>query len=190
MSTLKLIGLQLGAVFALLAAPLAAHATLFLQGPTDWVRGETIAIELMNDEATPVNTLFFDAQYVNFESVLQILNNPADTLPADIKATNPCNRDDVGDICAFFAAPAKSLPQGSVAKWEFLVKNDAPLGPVSFDFDLLVEADTGAFGDSKTIGFPEGTQFAVVPETSSWVLMLAGLMAVGARAYRRRFAAA
>jgi hypothetical protein len=194
MSALGSLGLRLAAVGMLTLTPLGAKATLFLEAPSDWYRGKDITIELKTDEDTSVNMLSFDAQYGTFKSVLVPKNDPTATLPDIIKVTNPCNRDEIGDICSFFAVPAKPVSKGALVTWVFQVKGDAPLGPVSFDFNLFIDADTGPFDSLPgPIDWAPTKQFQVlalaVPEPSSWIHMFAGLAAVAARSYRRRVAA-
>ncbi len=194
MSALKAICLRLGAVWALLLVPLAAQATLYLEGPSEWYPGQTITISLKTDDNTLLNTFFFDSQYWKFASVLEIHNQPVDTLPVVITAgsQDSCNSDALGDICSFSYVNARNVLKDTVVtQWQFLVKEDAPLGPVGFDLDLLIEADMGAFDFAEPIDWPETKQFQVlaIPEPSSWALMLAGFAAVGARAYRRRIRA-
>jgi len=77
-----------------------------------------------------------------------------------------------------------------VVTWQFRVKDDAPLGLLSFNFDLGAEADADFDFFPEPIGWMEPKQFQVaIPESSTWVLMIFGLTAVGARAYRRRMGA-
>lgn len=193
MGVLKAIWLRLGVVWALLAVPLAAQSALFLEGPTDWYRGDLITVELKTDQDIVVNSFFFDALYGPFASVLQIGNDPRLTLPAFISPDAACNRDGFGDICSYYSSSAggQFAPQGSLAKWIFRVKEDAPLGVVGFDFDLNIEVATGSAILSEQVDWPASTQFQVlqaIPEPSSWILMLGGLAAVGVCAARRRMA--
>jgi hypothetical protein len=64
---------------------------------------------------------------------------------------------------------------------------------LEFDFDLKAEALTDLLGGlPDPITWSAAKEFEVlaqpIPESSSWVLMIVGLMAVGARAYGRRIA--
>lgn len=195
MSALKAFGLRLGAVWVLLAVPLAAQAALHLEGPSDWYRGESITIELKADAGTVVNSLFFATDYTAFTSILEINNDPTTTLPATVAAGGPCNRDGSSDLCVLtYPFTLTVVKDVVIAQWEFHVMEHAPIGSVTFDYDkFFIEADTGPIGGADLIVWPDDKQFQVlahaIPETSSWILMLAGLAAVGASAYSRRMAA-
>jgi hypothetical protein len=191
MCTLNAIGLRLVAV-GMLLAPLAAQGKLYLEGPETWYRNQTITVRLVADADTSVRTLAFGTDetlaevYDKFASVL-VLQPALSMVPDFIKTgLGDCNADDSACSFAYWDEPL-SIKEGTVVTWVFWVRDDAPLGLVSFDFDLKAEADTDFDFLPEPIGWLEPKQFLVaIPESSTWVLMVFGLVAVGARAYRRR----
>ncbi len=195
MTALKVIGMRLAVVCALLLPPFAAHAALYLYGPSVWHQGEYISFEVKADADTVLNTYSFDTRYGAFASVLEIQDSPIGTLPSVITGGLPfvpCNSDELGDVCAFsYLFGRNVLKDTVVTRWEFLVKGGAPPGEVS-SFDLGVFAATGTnISDEAVPWLPADRppfQVIAVPESSSWILMIAGLAAVGARTYRRRIA--
>lgn len=204
MSALRTIGLRLGAGWALLLSPLAVQAAVHLYAPSHWYRGEPVTIEARADADTPVNTFEFHSRYaplgqiLEFLGVLELKNDPKVTLPKAIECETKsvCFRfegpGEVEDSSTFVSAVGGTLPKGTVVQWTFLVKANADLGEVNVplnvaDGPFVVEADGIAVNWMDEGGNKEFQILArAVPESSSWVLMLVGLAAVGARAYRRK----
>jgi hypothetical protein len=177
MATLKTIGSRLAAAWAV--APLAAHAALYVAAPPEsdrLHRGDPVTIEFKLDVETSLDTFEFLPEYNDFADILQLAEDPA-VAPDIASGTGLCN----AGACSFFYIPAKPVPKGMVAaRWKLQVARDAPIGPFVFDLNLFV--------NGEHVGFPETVQFNVVPEPPIWLMLVTGLAAVGARAYRRRLA--
>jgi hypothetical protein len=223
MSALKAIGLHIGALGALLITSSAAQAALQLYAPSQWVVGKPVAFEVRADQDTLLNTYEFVTEYGALAGILDLVNNPLETVPEILGSADTCNTFDAGGspghACSFtYPSVRPMVPKDTVlTRWEFVVREDAPRGPVLFpidfgggvsnkfplnNYDVLdplvftIATDTGAFGGNELVNWPEVNaggdklfEVLAIPESSTWLLMLAGLAAVGARAYRVRMAA-
>ena len=198
MSALKAIGLRLGAVGAVLLGVPAAQAAVHLHAPSDWYRGTAVTIQARADADTPLFAFEFHSKYVPDQGILQFLdvlelqNDPKITLPEPIECGESlCNRFEdaveVEDISAFADVRGATVPAGTVVEWVFMVKPNAPLGEVTFPLFIGGPLTVAGGRHPRRLG-ESNKQFQVlaIPEPSSWALVLAGLAAVGARAYRRR----
>jgi len=180
MATLGSGSLRLPVILLLVAMPLAAHAGLRVATPPDagkLQRGDLVSIEFTLDVDTTLDVFEFAPQYDTFAGILQLAKEP--TLAATIAGgSGPCN----AGACSFFYLPAILVPKDTVAaRWDFRVKQNAPIGPFALDLKLFV--------NGEPVPFPQGVQLNVVPEPPVWLVMISGLALVGARAYRRRCAA-
>lgn len=199
MGILNAIGLRLAAVCMLLGPP-AAQAKLYLDGPDKWSPDQTITFRLFADTDTVVLTFGFGNEalgevYEKFASVLVLQPNPvvADFIKTGI---GECNTE--GSACSYayfdenFEPAPLTIPAGTVVTWEFWVRDDAKPESLDFVFDLKAEAVMDPLGiEPEPIGWITPMEFEVlqaIPESSSWMLMTIGLVAVGARAYSRRMA--
>lgn len=190
MSALKRIGLRV-AVICTLLVPVASHGKLYLEGPETWLPGQIIRILLEADADTEIQTFAFGIDpmtgeeiYSRYAGVLELLNNPVETLPDIIKTGIEAGGCGPGDLtCSYFYIPPLTVPAGTLVQWDFRVSEDAKPGSVKFPLDLGAEADA----DMDFLPEPIEWRFiGAVPESSTWGLMLLGLAAVAIRAFQRR----
>jgi hypothetical protein len=181
MSILRATRLRLVGIGMLLLAPLAAEGAMHLGvtsvAPSDNLHpGDLLTIELAL-AATSFDTFEFVPNYDDVSHILHLEGQPAVAGDIFVGGFGLCNDGN----CSFIYIPDKSVAGNLVATtWRFKVVDNAPPGP--FDLNLNV------FVGGSEVTFPGNVRFVVaeIPESSTWAFMLAGLAAVGARAYRRR----
>lgn len=180
----------LGAFAMLAIAPYAAapaRAALVLTGPGQVAPGQSFAVTLALTAAWPLATgevvdqvdvtLSYDASAFTFDSAAEVglfLDGGIAVLPGELTT-------------ALFAEPRTVFGPGSLLEYRFVARADAAAILGSISADVVPSMIVGGTGDLTPVSPlpPAQLSVQVIPEPSTWLMLVAGALVVLVAARRR-----
>ena len=155
------------AVGALACMVFTAHAEVFFSGQTKGVPGSEVNLSIHARAGMVLEALDIVPVLEDVASILHLVSF-VPTAGLTDGGSGLCT----DQACAFFYLPEKTFAEDTLlARYRFTIDPAAPLGLVAFDMGVVVGA--------TALPLPNALQFEVVavPEPSSWLLLLLGLIA-------------